>query len=255
MGSDHRILSVNLKISLRTKKRLPHSHAKYNTDRLKHEETKKKFELELFNRFEDLQKADANTSEIQIHYNNLEAANATACKTVLGIIKRTKFPNWVSERTNNLFLELEKARRKYRQRKTNHLRKRWVEAEERLSESNARDERARLEKELTELEKSSRCNNLKRTWQLVNKLSGKGEKKKPAKVKKLNGEDPATQEELLKDWATYFESLLNGQIASSSHPRHLEPIYPYVLKISNSAKSTKQSSIYMTTSLLAQTAL
>ena len=68
------------------------------------------------------------------------------------------------------------------------------------------------------MENSSRCNNLKRTWQLVNKFSGKGEKKKLIKVKKLNGEVPATQEELLKDWATYFETLLNARIAISSQP-------------------------------------
>ena len=31
----------------------------------------------------------------------------------------------------------------------------------------------------------------------------------------LNGEEPATQEELLKDWSNYFESLLNGKIATT----------------------------------------
>ena len=129
-----------------------------------------------------------------------------------------------------LFIELEKTRRKYRQRKTDHLRKRWREAEARLSESYARDERARLEKEITGLENSSRCNNLKRTWQLENKLSERGEKKKLAKVKKLNGEDPATQEEFLKIRPyTSNLCLIDESSQLMKLPRHLESTCPYIL--------------------------
>jgi len=216
LGSDHRILSANIKISLRIKKRSPNPRTKFNTDRLKHKEMQQKFEIELQNRFEVFQEADSNNNEIQNWYDNLEESVEATCKTILGTTMHSKLPNWVSERTTNLYLDLEKARKKYRQRKSKLLRKKWREAEEKLCKSYKEDEEARLEKELAELERSSKCNNIKRTWQLVNKLSGKGDKK-VAKVKLLNGKEPATQEELLTDWSKYFESLLNGKIAATTN--------------------------------------
>ena len=77
VGSYNRILSANLKNSLRTKKRARNPRSKFNVDRLKHEETQKKFELELYNRFEELQNADVGSKKIQNWYDSFEEANAS----------------------------------------------------------------------------------------------------------------------------------------------------------------------------------
>jgi len=217
LDSDHRILSAKINVSLRTKKRAANIRRKYNSERLKEADTKVKFELELNNRFQLLQNADPDSHQVQQWYDNFEKAVELTSESILGVKRHPKCPSWVSENTIKLRIELDNARRKFRQRRTDATRKKWREAAELVAESYQKDAKDRLNNQLDELKRASEHKNLKRTWQIINKISGKGEKK-IAKVKKLNGESPTSQNELLKEWSTYFEALLNAKIASTVTP-------------------------------------
>jgi hypothetical protein len=59
------------------------------------------------------------------------------------------------------------------------------------------------------MEAAAKQHKLGQTWKIINKLSGKSEAR-VIKVKKLDGSVPKTDTELMDDWATYFEKLLNA---------------------------------------------
>ena len=129
----------------------------------------------------------------------------------LGVKKRKKCPNWVSERTIKLQDERDKARNVFRRRKTIASRKIWKDLAEQVTIAYQKDETERINKQLAELEDAAKTNKLRRTWEIVNEISGKAEQK-VVKVKLLDGKDPESLEDNLKDWAKYFEKLLNGNI-------------------------------------------
>ena len=81
---------------------------------------------------------------------------------------------------------------------------------EQVNASYQADEKADLKRQLDRLELAAQFNNIRRTWEIVNEISGKREKK-PTRVKTLDGSTPRSTRELIQEWKRYFEELLNTQ--------------------------------------------
>ncbi len=86
----------------------------------------------------------------------------------------------------------------------------WKETSDAVRNSYAKDEQDHLSYQLKEMQIAAKNNQLGRTWEIINTISGKS---KP-KVKRLDGSIPNTEIELLDDWAIFFEKLLNAEQSS-----------------------------------------
>ena len=137
---------------------------------------------------------------------------------MLGIKKKFRGPSWISMETRKLQEQRDKARSIFRRNKSTEARKKWRDLAEEVNKSYQKDEMIRLERQISELEYAANTNKLKKTWEIINELSGKAERK-VLKVKMLNGSEPKSPDELLGDWVKYFENLLNGRaIDTDSFP-------------------------------------
>ena len=174
----------------------------------------KEFEIEVKNHFSSL--ASLGESEQRTHttaqqrYDSLTAAIEKASENVLGKKKRRKTPEWVSAETIDIQEECDLARAKFRRRKSKASHKIWRELAEKVRQSYAQDEKNFMECQLKELESAARNNQMGRTWEIINKLSGK-DQRAVIKVKKLDGSAPKSEADLLEDWGAYFSKLLNNE--------------------------------------------
>ena len=92
---------------------------------------------------------------------------------MLGRKKTRKTPEWVSTETIDIQEECDLARAKFRRRKSKASHKIWRELAEKVRQSYAQDEKNFMECQLKELESAARNNQMGRTWEIINKLSGK----------------------------------------------------------------------------------
>ena len=128
---------------------------KFHYDLLKDEATQIKYNIELRSKFAALRTIDP--------YDNLVTSIDSVSKAVLGVKKRKKCPNWVSERTIKLQDERDKARNIFRRRKTIASRKIWKDLAEQVIIAYQKDETERINKQLAELEDAAIKNKLRRT--------------------------------------------------------------------------------------------
>ncbi|CAF0980581.1 unnamed protein product [Brachionus calyciflorus] len=207
IDSDHRIVCADFRLSLRSQKQEKNKRTKYNWELLVNGTKTLDFDIELKNKYNVLTEKQ---EQKMVDYDLLLEAIEDISKQVLGKKKKTKLPSWVTTKTEELQEQCDIARKKYRSKKTASARHLWRTMEESLRESFRNDEKKYLDNQLREMEIAANRNQLGRTWELINKLSGKSERK-VTKVKKLNGKTPKSNDELLKDWAFYFEKLLNAE--------------------------------------------
>ena len=80
------------------------------------------------------------------------------------------------------------------------------------------DDMRYLQKHIDELQKADRSNNPRKTWKVINEMSGKCSVNPATQVQAPDGKVMENSEELLVEWNSYFEKLLNTLPANSSRP-------------------------------------
>jgi len=208
LDSDHRIVSITLKTSLRTSKGKPCKRPKFNWKKLQDPATREEFQLELSNRFNAL-KTD-NTSTITERYREFETTVKEVAEKVVGKCKPCGMPSWVSEATKKLKVERDQAKIKYSISKSRHSREIWRNLNNRLNKSYQDDESTALSKQIDDLKRADEIGDYTTTWKIINDLSGKNSRQN-IKVKKRDGSDPSSENELLAEWGEYFSSILNNE--------------------------------------------
>ena len=207
IDSDHRILSVVLKSSLRTSKGKPCRRPKFNWKKLQAPSAKHQFQIELSNRFKVLQETDS--VSITERYNLFEEAVGAATEEVVGRRTPCGMPSWVSEETLHLKLERDKAKKRFLVDRTHHSRDVWRKLNTSLNESYKADQQAKLDKQMEDLKVAEDKGEYDTTWKIIHEISGKDTKPNP-KVKKRDGSAPSSEKELLDEWRLYFSALLNN---------------------------------------------
>ena len=109
-----------------------------------------------------------------------------ASQNVLGVKKKTKHPNWVSNNTQELEQQCIQAKKKYQNKRSAASHHQWRSLEDALRKSFSDDEKRHLDTQIREMEIAAKRNQLGRTWELINKLSGKSETK-VTKIRLLDG--------------------------------------------------------------------
>lgn len=215
IDSDHRVLCANVNISFRTSKSNKLVRAKYNTELLNDIVKSCRFDIELRNRFDKLRELNDEIDHydprvrIQPRYDALERAIQETSEEVLGKKSKDASKPWISRTTNTLLANRDKQKKKYRQHRNTANYKAWKKLADQASAAMEKDENEHLENKLAQLENAAKRNQLGRTWQIINSITGKN-KQQPIQVCRLDGTQPSSNEEIMQDWATYFRDLLNA---------------------------------------------
>ena len=124
------------------------------------------------------------------------------------------------------------AKRLHKANPTTTSKKRWAQLHKDATEALQKDEEKHLESKLADLEKAASKREYGSLWQIVNQISGPA--RQPAKVRKLDGTLPTNNDDIIKEWRTYFETLLNNKSSRTSPTNNPPPSQP-LLEITSSS--------------------
>lgn len=208
--SDHRILCAKMDVSLRSSSKDIKGSAPVNWKRLNDPQLRESFKLELRNRFTGL----SDEVTVQDEYDELIEHIQKSGEKTLGIFKRTKDPDWVSEETKIMVEKRDIAKRKYYEcqiePENQRIRNEWKTLGHEVKKAYEQDEIKHLEGQLKELRIADSKNQSAKTWKLINSISGR-ERKAFTKVRSTKGSKQTSEKELLDEWKSYFEKLLNAE--------------------------------------------
>ena len=229
VGSDHKIVSAHFRLSLRATKRPPDDRCKFNSEKLNQPEIREVFDIELKNRFSALLDESALTNssaveQIQLRANALDSALISASKEILGKRTQRNQPSWVSENTLKLINAQTKAKTSYKSLPNDASKQHWRSIQEQVTASLESDEDKHLDSQLSDLELAARKREYGKVWQIVGHIADPP--KKPVIVRKLDGSLPQQKDELLGEWRTYFQQLLNNKNINASVANHPAPTQP-----------------------------
>ena len=207
LGSDHRIVTAKLKISLRVPSTIKKILQRDMQALSNSPDLQESYRVEVSNRFAALS-IDFNEKSCQEKYdkivNILEKANSSI------IPKKTiRRENWVSRETEYLMEHRTALRNRYRNHRNSENYENWKDAARMTNESFEDDKQKFLEHKCQQAEEASQLNQSSRVYSIIRDISGKSTKNTAMLVNKQNGESPIDKEDLLKEWAKYFKNLLN----------------------------------------------
>ena len=209
IGSDQRILSARFKIRFRFSKGNPCQRPRYNWDKLIDEPaTQAIYATELSNRFSLLR--PSSDDNIQQFYDDTTRSISETAKEVLGAPPKRQAHQWVSKTTLELLNNRNIAKRRFQQRKTKNLKTKWQELYRQVQKAYEKDEQTYLGRQITQLETANRHKASRRTWKIINEISGTTPPNPASKVKKCDGTILKNVPELLDEWRKYFSGLLNA---------------------------------------------
>jgi len=215
VGSDHRIVTVNIRLSLRvtkppaSKKRHDWMQLRYNPD------VRAKFSIELRNRFNELHDESSSATS---QFDALVKAKDHAASEALPLLqkchhtKHASHPSIVERRK-----KVDQLTHKYKVNKSRIIRRRLQEAKNELSQEYSRREEETLQSNIAEADIDFQENNTARAWKVINKITNR----KSTPSGKLKGKSP---EERNKQWFDHFQKLL-GTPDDSEPPAGIEPVF------------------------------
>ena len=228
IGSDHKCVTANLRLSLRTARIPPNSRCKYNWSKLKDPVTSSNFNIDLKNRFETLMMNDKKTNEtinneIQRRTDHLEEALRESSEKILGKQRHSKYKSYVTARTLHLIDCCNKAHKKYKSTQRHTDKDAWHQLQGQVSSALKHDQQAYRDEQLEQLITANNRRQFRTTWQIIHQIADDKPKASPDKVRKLDGSLPKNPADLSNDWRTYFSTLLNNSNKHADPANHPAP--------------------------------
>ena len=219
IGSDHRIVSARLNISLRATKKRPCKRVKYNWCKLaQDQEIQQRFSLALSNRFSEL---TPTTNSIQNSYNDTVHTIEDVAQEVLGNPPKKRAKSWVTSETVHLVEKRNTAKRRFCRSKTSRAKENWKHLSQLVQKAYQKDEQNFINKQINKLDQANRQGATKKSWQIINDIGGKSYSNPASKVKTTGGKVIKSNRELLENWKNYFKDLYNQP--SDQNTRDIPP--------------------------------
>ena len=221
IASDHKVVTARFRLSLRATKRPPNDRCKFNSEKLANPDVRATFDLDLSNHFASL--LDEATlpkrsvqEQIQLRSDALDRALIESSHAILGKRQRHNQPHWVSATTISLIDEQEGAKKEHKRLPTSASKVRWQDLQKQVTAAMQHDEQAHLDAQIQQLELASNKREYGTVWKIIGNISGPPTK--PVKVRKLDGSLPVHGDEIIAEWRSYFQQLLNNRspIASAA---------------------------------------
>ena len=151
IGSDHKVVSANIKLSLRAEKKKANTRCKFMSEKLRDIKTREDFDLQLKNRFQELFDEAPSVDkkeEIQRRSDALNNALQTASEQILGKRPKKKQPSWVSTNTLQLMDAQGKAKAAYKRSQLASDKETWRQLQNQVSSAYTKDQSAHEETQL-----------------------------------------------------------------------------------------------------------
>ena len=219
LGSDHRIVTARLKLSLRTSKTLSREK-QYDWSVLKSDsDLQSQYTILVRNRFEELYSDGQTATE---KYQHLIDANGEAAEKLIPEKTRKKQTQSSKDaRIQKQRTEVNKAFSEYKQTPTSEHQERLQTAKRLLQETYEGVEAEKLEDMIREVERADeRCEHSK-SWKLINEISGR----KNGKKGRLKGD---SKESRIQSWYTHFSQLLGKEPEITDADEIIHPVIEHL---------------------------
>ena len=197
--SDHKLLILTLK--MRFKKNNVSKPVLLDMDKLKNNEYRQLYQIEVMNKFQELERINEPRTPDELWKQLKEVTIDTAEKMLRK--KGNKCKNWISSET----FELIKKKREARGKSTTEYNRLRSEVQKMLR----RDKQAELDQLCTELESNAKKGNSRSVFQTVKKLTKQFQPKTTA-INNRNGKKLVEPEKVCDRWKEYCEELYDGEV-------------------------------------------
>ena len=200
VGSDHRILTAKLKLSLR-KNSTQAKKTQYDWSILKNKDASTEYSKAVREKFNELQ--SENTTATELYENFIEANNIISKKMIPRIRANRKTNTTYDHRIQELREKVEIAYSKHTLSNTNESYEELVKAKDNLRNMYMNIESNALQKATEQVELTNQESKHSKCWKLINEITGrKNTKKGIIKAK--------SKEDRVKIWYEHFKKLLGS---------------------------------------------
>lgn len=211
VGSDHQLVISKIKLKLRTlAKKSDHSSNQFDTFKLKNETYRRKFVLELRNRFQILE--DQTEENVENTWNNIKDNFCSTASRTLGYRKKEN-KEWLSDETWKKIDERKKIKSKLlnpmSETNLETLKEEYNKKDKEVKKSARNDKRTYIENLAEEAQKAAERGDLRSVYQITKKLSNKRGQKSSSTVKAKDGKILTTENEVANRWKEHFKEVLN----------------------------------------------
>lgn len=211
VGSDHRVVSIHVYLSLRSSKKATLNPLKAidwekvsSSPNLRH-----KFAVDVKNRFDALSNP---SDDIETKYNNLIKSNEEVALTTLPKrLKKKETPLRAKDQVKNARANLLKAQRVLEQKHTKHAQKNTTKAQNALDEAYATLDVEYIQGKIDSVARLHTAKQHAASWRVINDLAGR--KEKPSI--RIKGGSPSKRK---SNWLSHFKSLLGNPPKLSNTP-------------------------------------
>jgi len=220
MGSDHRVVSSRIRLSLRANGKTPPRRTQYDWSVFKRSvDLQEKYTVEVKNRFQALLDQE-DAPDATKTYECFVQANSQATSKLLPTKKRRDKVSLadkreIVEKRRNVL----RASHRYEDNTTEENRQRARESNNNLSTEYDRLACEELEAKIREIEDADENCKYQLSWELINEISGRRQSKRGI----IKGN---SQEERLKSWYTHFQRLLGNPPNIGSETEEIPQIIP-----------------------------
>ncbi|XP_015753298.1 PREDICTED: uncharacterized protein LOC107333054 [Acropora digitifera] len=216
-GSDHRVVTINVRLSLRANGKTPPKKTKYDWKELsKDQNLQKQYTVKIRNRFSALQTAEETATEC---YQRFIDANREVTELLIPKVKKVQKAQPSEDPRVGAAREKVKATsRTYQQITSEDNRLDQEQAKKELEVAYNKVTKEMLRKKIKEVETAHINRQHGLAWKLVNDISGRRETQKG----QIAGN---TQQERLQNWHKHFMGLLGNPPNSDSEGNDIPPIF------------------------------
>ena len=202
-GSDHFLVRGKLKIKLRKTKNEVKRRGKFDVSKLKEDETKHEYQVEINNRFEALEEEG-----LDIKWDEVKKVIIEAAEAKIGYERKRK-NMWYDEECGIVANERRRNRIAWlEERNDEEKRERYRRSRRKARRTYRRKKRELVDRQMREIELNRR-NRKVRDQYLGIKSARKGFQPRSNLINSADGRVLANEEEIMSRWREYFETLLN----------------------------------------------
>ena len=204
IGSDHRIVTANIRLSLRASSRPLQKKPKYDWSKLKTDpDLQEKYTVEIRNKYALLSADGGNDDQTQKYSCLIQANKETAEMVMPKVPKKQRKALCYDARVEKARTHLKEVNKRHVLENTKDTHLEFETCKERLDEAYNVANEEYLERKLKEFEEASVNQKHQKAWSLINEVSGR----KKSRAGRLKGN---TKEERINSWYNHFKDLLGN---------------------------------------------
>lgn len=243
VGSDHQLVIGKLCLKLRKEKASKVRDRLYDTGKLKDQDTRAEFQLEIRNRFRVLQ-----DDEQDLTIDNFNQAMNQAAEATLGY-KRKHKESWISSGTWEKIAERKDIKKRLNQTKServkDQIKKRYTQADKEVKKSARKDKKKYIEDLTSEAERAAQRQDMRTLYRITSDLKG-GYQNVDTPIKDKEGKHITSEEAKIERWKEHFETILNREeprlradIKAAERDLDIQTACPTLVEVREAIKAMK----------------